>query len=69
MNYSGPGDATVTAIDPAQGAEVEEGTVITFTVHGLVLGSNLGRLVMHGLGHGSLLLAGLFRVSCERSRW
>ncbi|MEV1131189.1 Ltp family lipoprotein [Agromyces sp. NPDC049794] len=32
VNYSGPGDATVTASDPAQGAEVEEGTVITFTV-------------------------------------
>ena len=33
VSYSGPGDAIVTAIDPAQGAVVEEGTVITFTVH------------------------------------
>jgi hypothetical protein len=32
VNYSGPGDATVTAIDPGQGASVEEGSVITFTV-------------------------------------
>lgn len=32
VSYSGPGDATVTAIAPAQGTEVEEGTVVTFTV-------------------------------------
>lgn len=32
VTYAGPGDATVTAIAPAQGATVEEGTIITFTV-------------------------------------